>query len=206
MGGAVAGLLGSLPGVMGRRIECCVAIVDGQARAAGGYRGLLHRPPGRGNLRTRRAGRAHDGLSARLPRRAIEGGTAPEKGVSPGKPLSRWHVMLLDRQSQIDAGRHVLRLARGLLRLGEFPQNAFLFGKGWNAFPAVGSCRGARRTAAMPWRASTSANAGIADRICCSKIGPKPFSSIAPNRGSMVARSSSTFSPGRLPVLMKRRF
>ena len=174
------------------------------ARAAGGYQGLLRRPPGRGDLRTRRASRAHEGLSARPPHRAIEHSVG--KGISPGEPLSRRHVVLLDRQLQIDAGRHVLRLARGLLRLGEFPQNAFPFGKGWNAFLAVGNCRGARRTAAMPWRASTSANAGIAGRICCSKIGPNPFSSIAPNRGSMVARSSSTFSPGRSPVLMKRQF
>ena len=176
------------------------------ARAAGGYRGFLRRPPGRGDLRTRRASRAHEGLSARPPHRAIGCSTASERAFPPG---SRCHggtlcCWIVNCKSMLDATSSGWR--RGLLRLGEFPQNAFLFGKGWNAFLAVGSCRGARRTAAMPWRASTSANAGIAGRICCSKIGPNPFSSIAPNRGSMVARSSSTFSPGRSPVLMKRQF
>ncbi len=48
MGGAVAGLLGSLPGVMGRRIECCAghppgAIFEPVVRAVQRYVPLLDR-------------------------------------------------------------------------------------------------------------------------------------------------------------------
>ena len=75
------------------------------ARAAGGYQGLLRRPPGRGDLRTRRASRAHEGLSARPPHRAIGCSTASERAFPPG---SRCHggtlcCWIVNCKSMLDA-------------------------------------------------------------------------------------------------------